>query len=90
MLLAPVVLALLPFWLILLRRHEKRDVPDTSEASAEALRKFRGDEDFGGQNQILAIGFLKPGWFRMLTANAILDWPTMRFGTSTIAAPCPA
>jgi hypothetical protein len=71
-LLAPLVLALLPFWLILLRRHETSDVPDTSQAPAEALRKFRGDEDFGGQNQILAIGFLKPGWFRMLTANTIL------------------
>jgi hypothetical protein len=71
-LLAPVVLVLLPFWLILLRRHEKGDVPDTSEASAEARRMFRGDEDFGGQNQVLAIGFLKPGRFRSLTATAIL------------------
>ena len=71
-LLAPVVLVLLPFWLILLRRHEKSDVPDTSEASAEARRMFRGDEDFGGQNQVLAIGFLKPGRFRSFTATAIL------------------
>ena len=71
-LLAPVVLMLLPFWLILLRRHEKSDVPDTSEASAEVRRAFRADEDLGGQNQILAIGFLKPGWFRSFTANVIL------------------
>jgi hypothetical protein len=71
-LLAPVVLVLLPFWLILLRRHEKTDVPDISEASAEARRAFREDEDLGGQNQILAIGFLKRGWFRGFTATAIL------------------
>ncbi len=71
-LLAPVVLVLLPFWLILLRRHEKSDVPDTSEASAEARRAFREDEDLGGQNQVIAIGCLKPGWFRSFTATAIL------------------
>jgi hypothetical protein len=71
-LLAPVVLVLLPFWLILLRRHEKSDAPDTSQASAEALRMLRGDEDFGGQNQVIAVGFLKPGRFRAFTANAIL------------------
>ena len=85
-LLAPVVLVLLPFWLILLRRHENSDVP-TSQAPADRLRMFRGDEDLGGQNQILAIGLLKPGWFRRLTAAPSCDWPTMRFGTSTIAAP---
>ena len=50
-LLAPVVLVLLPFWLILLRRHEKSDVPDTSEASAEARRAFRDDEDLAGRTR---------------------------------------
>jgi hypothetical protein len=70
--LAPLVLVLLPFFLVVLRRHETSDVPDASAAAPEAIRVFRADEDFGGQNQILAIGFFKPGWFRKLTANAIL------------------
>jgi hypothetical protein len=71
-LLGPIILVLLPIWLILLRRHEKSDVPDDVPARAEALRMYRADEDFGGQNQILAIGFFKPGMFRAITANAIL------------------
>jgi hypothetical protein len=33
---------------------------------------FRADEDIGGQNQILAIGFFKPGWFRKAITNGIL------------------
>jgi len=70
--LSPIVLVSLPIWLLLLRRHETRDVPDPSQASADHVRTFRADEDFGGQNQILAVGFFKPGWFRKLTATAIL------------------
>jgi hypothetical protein len=71
-LLSPIFLLLLPIGLILLRRHEKRDVPDTSQASPRDLRTFRADEDLGGQNQILAIGFFKPGWFRKVITNGIL------------------
>jgi hypothetical protein len=71
-LLSPIFLLLLPIGLILLRWHEKRDIPDTSAASAKDLRMFRADEDLGGQNQILAIGFFKPGWFRKVITNGIL------------------
>lgn len=71
-LLSPIVLVSLPIWLILLRRHETSDAPDQSQASADHVRMFRADEDFGGQNQVLAVGFFKPGWFRKLTATAIL------------------
>ena len=72
LLLLPILLVSLPIWLILLRRHEKRDVPDASPASPDDIRTFRADEDLGGQNQILAIGYFKPGRFRALTASAIL------------------
>jgi hypothetical protein len=71
-LLSPVFLLLLPIGLILLRRHEKRDAPDTSQISPAEARMFRADEDLGGQNQILAIGFFKPGWFRKVVTNGIL------------------
>ncbi len=71
-LLSPVFLLLLPIGLVLLRRHEKRDIPDTSQISAQEARMFRADEDLGGQNQILAIGFFKPGWFRKAITNGIL------------------
>lgn len=70
--LSPLLLILLPLFVILLRSYEKRDVPDPSSASAHDVRKFRADEDFWGQNQIIAVGLLKPGWFRWLTARVIL------------------
>lgn len=70
--LSPILLLSFPIWLILLRKHEKSDVPDESFASLDARRAFRADEDYGGQNQIIAVGFFKPGWFRKLTSNVVL------------------
>ena len=70
--LVPVLLLLLPLFVILLRRHEKRDIADPSRAPAEDIRRFRADEDYWVQNQILAAGLFKRGWFRRFTANAIL------------------
>ena len=69
---APILLLLLPFLVILLRRHEKRDSPDSSRAPAEDIRRFRADEDFWVQNQIIAAGLFKRGLFRRFLANAIL------------------
>jgi len=70
--LSPLLLLLLPVFVLLLRYHEKRDVPDTSRASADDVRKFRADEDYWGQNQIIAVGLFKPGWFRWITVRVIL------------------
>jgi hypothetical protein len=70
--LSPLLLVLLPLFVILLRYYEQRDVPDTVQASADAVRTFRADEDYWVQNQIIAVGLFKPGWFRWLTARAIL------------------
>lgn len=68
----PAVILGLALFLVLLRRHEKHDQPDTRSADAEVVRAFRDDEDFWVHNQIVAVGFLKPGWFRRLTTTAIL------------------
>ena len=70
--LAPLLLLLSPVFLILLRAHERRDIPDTSQASPERIRRFRADEDYWVQNQVVAAGLFKPGWFRWLVASAIL------------------
>jgi hypothetical protein len=72
-LLAPVLLLLLPLFVLMLRAREKRDRPDTSQASAETIARFRADEDYWVQNQITAAGLFKPGWFRRLTATLILE-----------------
>ncbi len=70
--LLPLLLVLLPFFVILLRAHEKQDIPDPSPALPDAVRTFRADEDYWVQNQIIAVGLFKPGWFRWLTARVIL------------------
>ncbi len=71
-LLAPVFLISLPIFLLVLRYHEKRDVPDDSAASAESVRAFRADEDIWVHNQIIAVGVVKPGLFRRLLTEGML------------------
>ena len=70
--LAPLLVLAAPILLILLRRHERRDVPDASAASAGSVARFRADEDHWVHNQIIAAGLFKPGLFRRLLAAAIL------------------
>jgi hypothetical protein len=69
----PLLVLIAPVFLILLRRHEKRDVPDTSMAPADAIRRLRADEDHWIQNQVTAAGLFKPGLFRYVLATAILQ-----------------
>jgi hypothetical protein len=68
----PVLVLVSPLLILLLRAHERRDIPDTSSAPAETVRRLRADEDYWMQNQITAAGLFKPGWFRFLLAMAIL------------------
>ena len=70
--LSPLLLLSFPLFVVLLRYHEKRDIPDASTASAEDIRKFRADEDYWSHNQVIAAGPFKPGWFRRLAASVIL------------------
>lgn len=70
--LSPLLLPAFPVWLWLLRRHEQADpAPHVAPAPAheQALAEL---EDRGPQNQFSAVGFLKPGWFRLLTTLAVL------------------
>jgi hypothetical protein len=70
--LAPLLLLLAPVILVMLRRREKRDVPDTRQAPAADVARLRSDEDFWVQNQVIAAGLFKPGLFRRILATAIL------------------
>lgn len=71
--LTPFFILILPFWLVLLRSHEKRDARAgnlrLSSMQRGELEKF---EDHVVQNQISAVGHIKPGWFRSLTLKALL------------------
>jgi hypothetical protein len=70
---SPLLLLLLPPWLVLLRYHEKRDA---REGNFRLRLMQRGElerfEDHVVQNQISAVGHIKPGWFRYLTVRALL------------------
>jgi hypothetical protein len=68
----PVAVLGLALFAVLLRYHEKRDVPDTRAADPDVVRAFRDDEDYWAHNQIVAVGFLKKGRFRKLSTAAIL------------------
>jgi hypothetical protein len=69
---APLLLLGLPLFLLLLRYHEKRDVPSPSVAVAESVRAFRDDEDYWAHNQVIAVGLFKPGLFRKIISRLIL------------------
>lgn len=69
----PVILLVLPVAALLLRFHERREVPDTASADPERVESLRNDEDFGVQNQIIAIGHFKRGWFRKITSILVLE-----------------
>jgi len=68
----PLILLSLPFAIVLLRYPAERDVPDRSSASLESIRAAREDEDFGVQNQIIAVGHFKRGLFRQIIAATVL------------------
>jgi hypothetical protein len=73
LLFSPLLVALLPVWAVLLRRHERRDVPDEPILpSRERLRELADLEDHVVQNPFTAVGTAKPGRFRFLTMLAVL------------------
>lgn len=70
--LLPVVVIGVPFWLIALRIHEMRDKATNAEPDRALLNQLEEVEDRLVQNQISAVGFVKPGRFRLLTFRAVL------------------
>jgi hypothetical protein len=74
LLLAPLFLVGLPFYLIALRVHETRDAQNRKplRISAEERTALRFNEDHVVQNQISAVGDVKAGQFRFLTMRALL------------------
>ncbi|MGW4599423.1 hypothetical protein ACWEOA_29660 [Streptomyces sp. NPDC004457] len=70
-LLPPLAVAL-PVWAVLLRRHERSDVPDRARPSHDRIRELAGCEDFVAQNPFTAVGSVKAGPFRRLTLTAVL------------------
>jgi hypothetical protein len=70
--LSPALLLALPFWLVLLRLHEKADPAPRFSPDSARVQELGDLEDHIVQNQFSAVGYFKPGLFRRITAAAVL------------------
>lgn len=78
----PVAILLLPVaavWTLVLRWHERRDPGDPPVPDPAHVAELADQEDRTLQNQFSALGFVKPGWFRLATATVLLT--VGRWGT---------
>ena len=71
-LLLPLILIGLPIFALLLRLHERRDVPDERPPDDRHAEQLAALEDHSIQNPFIAAGSVKPGRFRLLTASVVL------------------
>ena len=71
-LLLPLILICLPIFALLLRLHERRDVPDDRAPDDRHAEQLAALEDHSIQNPFIAAGAVKPGRFRLLTASLVL------------------
>ena len=75
LLLLPLLLLYAPFFLILLRQHEKSDPQIAPRINLDHANQLAMQEDHDVTNQFTVIGTLKPGWFRLSTLVFLL-WVT--------------
>jgi hypothetical protein len=69
---SPLLLAALPGWLLLIRRHERRDVPDSTLPTRAHVAELTAGEDHGTPNPFTAYGRVKPGLVRGVTMRVAL------------------
>jgi hypothetical protein len=72
LLLLPLVVVLLPVFLVLLRRYEKRDPEYCPRPRAAAVREMQELEDHDPSNSFTALGPVKPGLFRRWLVQLLL------------------
>jgi hypothetical protein len=70
--LAPLLLVGVPVWLLLVRRLESRDVPETQRPTLEQIAELTRDEDHAVVNPFTAYGRVKPGFVRRATIGVAL------------------
>lgn len=78
--LAPLLLLYLPFFLCQLHRREKRDPEIAPRVEASQLQALAEIEDHDVTNQFTAMGSVKPGLFRRWTLSFllwVLNWTTL-------------
>ncbi len=69
---SPLLLVIGLPWLLVVRRLEKKDVPDTDRPDRAAVEGLRLEEDRFAYNPFAAMGELKPGRLRRSTVNVVL------------------
>ena len=69
---APLMFLALPFLAVVLRLRERSDPAPDVWPDLTRVRELAAREDLGVQNQFTAVGFVKPGRFRLWTAIAVL------------------
>lgn len=72
LLLSPLILMLLPFYLVRLRQLEKSDPEIFKRPELDHVGKLAEFEDYDVTNQFSAFGQLKPQWFRQQSARFFL------------------
>ncbi|HEY7033791.1 MAG TPA: hypothetical protein VH482_20815 [Thermomicrobiales bacterium] len=82
LLLSPVIILGLPFWLLLLRKRERRDPARHIRPDPARVASLASLEDRAVQNPFAGVGFLKSGRFRLLSARGVL-W-LVNYGTRNI------
>ena len=70
--LLPAILVLLPPWVLLLRRSERREQPVTGQPSLAHLDELASYEDHVTQNPFAVVGFIRPGLLRRLSLQAVM------------------
>ncbi|MEA2703324.1 MAG: hypothetical protein QOD63_1269 [Actinomycetota bacterium] len=70
--LLPVLIVVLPVWLVAVRLQERREVPSDKVPDPDKLDELLAAEDQFVQNQVSALGFAKPGPVRGITMWAAL------------------
>jgi hypothetical protein len=72
LLLLPLLLLTAPVFLVLLRRHERRDKAPHVKPPPELVQELASLEDHLVHNPFSALGFVKPGLFRRMTLTGVL------------------
>jgi hypothetical protein len=83
LLLLPLLLPVALVWLIVLRRHEKRDPKDVPPVSQAHVERIAEHEDRIVQNHYAAMFPVKPGRFRRMTLRLVLRVTNLIARTST-------
>ena len=72
LLLSPLLVLVVPLWLVALRLQEMKDPEDVGPPDPAHLRELTDREDLVVQNQFSAVGYLKPGKLRQVTVTSVL------------------